>query len=482
MSVKNGFLIYPRQENNTIPPKERLASFAEFHTPLSEEQRLAQASRCMHCGVPFCQSAMTLGGMVTGCPLHNLIPEWNEEIAAGNDQYALARLLKTNPLPEFTSRVCPALCEKACINGLDGEPTTVHDNEFYIIETGFEKGWMQPKVPETRSGRKAAVIGSGPAGLAAAHLLNQRGHEVTVFEKEDRPGGLLMYGIPNMKLDKNIVKRRIDLMEKEGIRFICSKEAGKDISYDQLADEFDAVILAAGSKTPRPLGVDAAGVSGIYYAVDFLSDATRALLEGHPASITAEDKHVVIVGGGDTGNDCIGTSLRQHAASVVQLEMMPEPPETRAAGNPWPEWPKVKKTDYGQQEAIEVFGKDPRLFSTTVKSIIAEDGQIKKVEIVSLDSKMQPIEGSEQILDCDLLLIAAGFIGIPDSLKEAFSLPATRRNTVDVSFDNMAVNDHGLFACGDCRRGQSLVVWAIAEGKECARQADEWLMGYSNIE
>lgn len=482
MSANNGFLRYPRRENAIVPPAQRLASFDEFHIPLDENARKEQASRCMHCGVPFCQSALSLKGMVTGCPLHNLIPEWNEEIMAGNDQYALARLLKTNPFPEFTSRVCPALCEKACINGLDGQPTTVHDNEYYIIENAFEKGWMKPEVPAARSGKKAAVIGSGPAGLAAAQMLNHRGHKVTVFEKEDRPGGLLMYGIPNMKLDKSVVERRIALMKQEGIEFVCGVEAGKDISAQDLRSAYDAVILAAGSKVPRALNVDACGIQGIVYAVDYLSQTTKALLENQPAPITAADKHVVIVGGGDTGNDCIGTALRQHAASVVQLEMMPEPPEQRTADNPWPEWPRVKKTDYGQEEAIYRFGKDPRLFSTTVKSVLSEDGHITGVEIVQLGPDHKPVEGTEQVLDCDLLLIAAGFVGIPESLKSAFSLQTTPRNTIDASFENMAVDADGLFACGDCRRGQSLVVWALGEGKECARQADAWLMGYSNIE
>lgn len=480
--ANNGFMEFEREENHIILPRERLESWKEFHVALPYENRLEQANRCMHCGVPFCQSAIELNGMVTGCPLHNLIPEWNEEIVWGNDEYALRRLLKTNPFPEFTSRVCPALCEKACINAIDSEATTIHDNENYIIENGFEKGWMQPSIPETRSDKKIAVVGSGPAGLAAAHMLNQRGHKVTVFEKADAPGGLLMYGIPNMKLDKAIIDRRIELMKQEGIEFKCSTEVGRDVAKEDLEKEYDAIVLAAGAKKARDLRLENRPESGIVFAVDYLSEATKALQNKRKPVISAKNKHVVIVGGGDTGNDCVATALRQHCKSVVQLEMTPMAPLERSEDNPWPQWPKITKFDYGQLEAREVFGKDPRIFSATVTGCIEKNGKLAGIETVQLNEKFQPVDGTQKTMKCDLLLIAAGFIGMEDSLAEHFQLELTQRHTAKTKENSYAVNDEGLFACGDCKRGQSLVVWAIAQGKDCAKEVDHYLMGYSNIE
>ena len=488
MGKTGGFLEYDRVENNKISPLERIQNFSEFYNMNNEEERRCQAARCMDCGVPYCQSAMNLGGMVVGCPLHNLIPEWNDAIYLEQDRHALSRLLKTNPFPEFTGRVCPALCEKACINGQDGDPVTVHDNEKYIIETGYKNGWMKPAIPKLRSGKKVAVIGSGPSGLAAAYMLNKRGHLVTVFERDDRIGGLLMYGIPNMKLDKNVILRRQKLMEEEGIIFNTGVDVGKDISISKLKKEFDAIVMCCGAKKARALtakGID--GVKGVRFAVDFLSDVTKHLLDEslEKAVIpSVKNKHVVVVGGGDTGNDCIGSTIRLGAKSVTALEMMPKPPVERAANNPWPQWPKVLKTDYGHEEAIEKFGEDPRIFETTVKEVISDKGRIKSIKTVKVKfekGKLTEVKGSEETLPCDLLLIAAGFVGAEEYLPKDAKTELSPRGTVVTAEDSYATGEEGIFTAGDMHRGQSLVVWAIAEGKACAREVDEYLMGYTNL-
>ena len=490
MGKITGFMDYDRTENLSVPPRERIKSFSEFHPMLDKEQRRRQGARCMNCGVPFCQSGTEFGGMVSGCPLHNLIPEWNDEIYNGNWKQALLRLLKTNNFPEFTGRVCPALCEAACTCGLDCSPVTVRENELAIIEEGYAEGLISPAPPESRSGKKVAVIGSGPAGLAAADMLNKRGHSVTVFERDKKPGGLLMYGIPNMKLDKSIVSRRIRLMTAEGVEFKTGTDVGKDITAEELEKEFDAVVLCCGAKKPRDLAADGRDTEGIYFAVDFLSDVTREVTgEIKKATVSARGKDVIVVGGGDTGNDCVGTCIRQGCKSVIQLEMMPKLPDSRSENNPWPQWPRVCKTDYGQQEAIAVFGNDPRIYKTTVKEFISEKGSISAVKTVDLEfvkdkktGRMTPheVEGSEKVLPCGLLLIAAGFVGCEDYSADAFKLKKTQRGCITTDDGGYSAGGK-LFAAGDCRRGQSLVVWAIAEGRACAKEVDEYLMGYSNM-
>ena len=564
MGKVTGFLDYAREENKDVPVEERIKNFKEFHIPLTEEERRKQGARCMNCGVPFCQSGMKLAGMFTGCPLHNLCPEWNDEVYNGHVAHALSRLLKTNNFPEFTGRVCPALCEKACVEGLDDAPVTTHDNELYIIETAFQEGYMQPRIPEVRSGKRVAVIGAGPAGLAVADQLNHRGHSVTVFERADEIGGLLMYGIPNMKLDKSVIRRRRALMEAEGVVFRTGVDVGREtlaaaaatanadgrkagagagekpaaaeksstVTAASILRDYDAVVLACGAKQARGLNVPfIEQAHGIHYAVDYLTSQTKALHEqGEHAFgvINAKGKHVVIVGGGDTGNDCCGTAIRQGAKSVTQIEMMPEPPVERAASNPWPEWPKVLKVDYGQQEAIRVFGHDPRVYETTIKAIeTKKDGSIKAVitsKVKFENRQMVLVEGTEQKLPCDLLIIAAGFTGCESYVADAFGVALTERHVVKTEAEHYhtesavktatatqttaaaagskggeksdaaaadagniaktsaastAANAAKIFTAGDMHRGQSLVVWAIAEGRACASEVDAYLMGYS---
>lgn len=493
MGKPTGFLDFDRENNKSVKPLERIKNFNEFHSPMQKAERQNQGARCMNCGVPFCQSAMKLGGMVSGCPLHNLIPEWNDEIYHGNWEYALARLTKTASFPEFTGRVCPALCEAACSCGLYGSSVTVKENELAIIEEGYKNGWVKPRPPEVRTGKRVAVVGSGPSGLACAQRLNSRGHSVTVYEKDDRIGGLLMYGIPNMKLEKQIVDRRVKLMTDEGIQFKTGVDVGKDISADGLLKTYDAVVLCFGAGNPRDLKAENRDIKGIYFAVDFLKSTTKALLDNKLKSgfISAKGKDVVIVGGGDTGNDCVGTCIRHGCKSVTQLEMMPKLPDSRADTNPWPQYPRVCKTDYGQEEAIAVFGHDPRVYCTTVKSFIPDDsGNIKAVVTVELkpekDEKtgrtvMTEIPGSEKTLDCSLLLIAAGFLGPKPYIAKSFGAETDGRSNIATAEGSYKTNVDKLFTAGDCRRGQSLVVWAIAEGRAAAKEIDEYLMGYTNL-
>ena len=466
MGTATGFLEYSRKENPFRDITERLLDYEDLHIPQGTEERVCQASRCMNCGVPFCQSGF-------GCPLHNLIPEWNDLLSRGQEREALERLLLTAPFPEFTGRVCPALCEKAC--NLADLGVTNRDNELYLIEKGFEQGWIGRRIPERRSGKRVAVIGSGPSGLAAADLLNRLGHFVTVYERAARPGGLLMYGIPNMKLPKEIVDRRIRLMESEGIVFRVNTEA-----VPEQMEMYDAVVLCGGARKPRSLNVEHTDAKGVRFAVDFLTETTARLLSGEDHRL-AKGKQVLVIGGGDTGNDCVGTVLRQGCASVTQLEMMPAPPEYRLPGNPWPEWPRILRTDYGQQEAEAVQGSDPRVYETTVKRIITdESNRITAAETVMLrrmpEGKMEPAEGTEKILPCDLMLIAAGFVGCDERTREAFSLSADGRGRL-LPEDGSHYLGGKLFSAGDMRTGQSLVVRALADGRAAARETDRWLSG-----
>ncbi|MGN1133291.1 MAG: glutamate synthase subunit beta [Oscillospiraceae bacterium] len=494
MGKSTGFLDYEREDAEAISVEERIKNFNEFHIPLSVEEQERQGARCMDCGVPFCQSGMKIGNAFSGCPLNNLIPEWNDLIYQHNWDQAYYRLHKTNNFPEFTSRVCPALCEAACTCGANGDAVATKANEFGIIEKAYENGLCGPNIPEIRTGKKIAVIGSGPSGLAAADQLNQRGHSVTVFEREDRPGGLLMYGIPNMKLEKEIVFRKIDIMEKEGIEFKCGVDVGKDVKAADLLKEYDRVILTCGASNPRDIKVKGRDANGIYFAVDFLKSTTKAILgDGLKDKnyISAKGKKVMVIGGGDTGNDCVGTSIRHGSKSIIQLEMMPKLPDTRAEDNPWPQWPRVCKTDYGQEEAIGVFGSDPRVYQTTVKEFVKDKkGNVKAAVLVKLkpekDEKtgrlmMKEIAGSEYTVEVDLVLIAAGFLGTQDYIAKDFGVKLNGRTNIDTAENKHETNVPNVFAAGDARRGQSLVVWAIREGRDAAREVDESLIGYTNL-
>ena len=494
MGKPTGFLEYDRKNNEAVEPLERIKNFNEFHMPLSDEERTKQSARCMDCGVPFCQSGMMIGGMASGCPLNNLIPEWNELLYTGNKEQAFHRLKKTNNFPEFTSRVCPAPCEAACTCSLNGDAVSTKENENYIIEYGYETGLAKANPPKVRTGKKVAVIGSGPSGLAAADQLNKRGHSVTVFERSDRIGGLLMYGIPNMKLEKQIIDRKVKVMQEEGVTFITNANVGKNYKAAKVLKDFDRVILACGASNPRDIKVKGRDAAGIYFAVDFLTSVTKGLLDSNfkeQGPLTAKDKNVIVIGGGDTGNDCVGTSIRQGCKSVIQLEMMPKLPDARTASNPWPEWPRVCKTDYGQEEAIAVFGNDPRIYETTVKEFIKDEkGNVSKVITVKVERKLEKesgrfvmaeVPGSEQELDADLVLIAAGFLGTESYVAKAFGVELNNRTNVLTQQGKYATSVDNVFVCGDMHRGQSLVVWAIREGREVAKAVDSHLMGYSNL-
>lgn len=450
----------------------------------------------MDCGVPFCQNGQVIAGMVSGCPLNNLVPEWNDLLYMGNMEQAYNRLHKTNNFPEFTSRVCPALCEKACTCGLNGDPVSVRANEHLIIENAYEKGYAKAKALAVRTGKTVAVVGSGPSGLAVADQLNKRGHSVTVFERDDRIGGLLMYGIPNMKLEKHVIDRKIAIMKEEGVEFKTGVNVGKDAKANELLKKYDKVVLACGSRHARDIKAPGRDANGIYFAVDFLTSTTKSLLNNNGklvdgTYVSAKGKDVVVIGGGDTGNDCVGTSIRHGAKSVLQLEMMPKAPDERLESNPWPEWPRICKTDYGQEEAIAMFGHDPRVYQTTVKEFVKDKaGNLKKLVLVKLEAKkdaktgrlnMVEIKGSEYEVDCQLVLIAAGFLGSEDYVTKAFKVETDGRTNVKTEPGKYATSAENVFTAGDVHRGQSLVVWAIREGRDCAKEVDQALMGYSNL-
>lgn len=494
MGKPTGFLEYQRVDGACVPPLERIRNFNEFHRGLAPKEQQLQGARCMACGVPFCQSGRMISGMASGCPLNNLVPEWNDLVYHGNWEQAYYRLEKTNCFPEFTSRVCPALCEAACTCNLNGDPVATKANERAIIENAWNTGLIRPNPPKIRTGKKVAVVGSGPSGLAAAMQLNRRGHQVTVFERHDRIGGLLRYGIPNMKLEKDVIDRRIRLMEEEGITFVTNTDIGKDRKAKELLKEFDRVLLCCGASHPRDIQAPGREAKGIWFAVDFLRTVTKSLLDselqdGQVPKI--HGKHVVVIGGGDTGNDCVGTAIRLGAKSVVQLEMMPQPPLTRAENNPWPEWPRVCKTDYGQEEAIAVFGHDPRIYQATVSEFIKnKKGDLTHLKIVHLEPQkdektgrtvMTPVPESEKQIPADLVLIAAGFLGAEKYITDDFQVALTARTNVMTSDGGYQTSVPNVFTAGDMHRGQSLVVWAIREGREAARAVDESLMGYSNL-
>ncbi len=493
MGKPTGFIEYLRETPAARSPLERIADWNEFHLHLPEARMRQQAARCMDCGVPFCHTGTLLSGMASGCPIHNLIPEWNDLVWRGLWKEALDRLHKTNNFPEFTGRVCPAPCEGSCVLGINAPPVTIKAIECEIADRGWTEGWIVPQPPRVRTGKKVAIVGSGPAGLCAAAQLNRAGHWVTVFERADRPGGLLMYGIPNMKLDKQqVVLRRIRQLEAEGIRFVCNTEVGKNYPAERLLREFDATILCTGATQPRDLPVPGRDLAGVHFAMEYLTANTKALLDGssNGSEISAAGKDVVVIGGGDTGTDCVATALRQGCRRLVQLEILPRPPLERAPNNPWPEWPKIYRLDYGQEEAAAKFGGDPRVYLTTATRFEGDaEGRACAVHTVEVrwerDERGQwvprPVPGTEKILPAQLVLLAMGFLGPEQPLLDALGIERDARSNIKAEYEKYATNIPGVFAAGDCRRGQSLVVWAFNEGRGAARECDRYLMGHTDL-
>ncbi len=496
MGKITGFMEYDRKDGPVVPEADRIRNFDEFHRPLSQKDQELQGARCMECGVPFCQSGMMIGGMMSGCPLHNLVPEMNDLVWRGRWEQAYVRLSKTHVFPEFTGRVCPALCENACTCGLHQAPVSTKENEKAVIEYAFAHGLVTEEEPHVRTGKSIAVVGSGPSGLAAAVMLNRRGHKVTVFERNEAAGGLLRFGIPNMKLDKRIIDRRLRIMENAGIEIRCGVDVGRDLAAEELVNGYDRVLLCCGASKPRDINVPGRDSKGIHFAVYFLSEVTKnlmrcdysakKLMDEQPFGFgSVRGKNVVVIGGGDTGNDCVGTCIRLGAASVRQLEMMPKPPIARLPGNPWPEWPRVLKTDYGQEEAAFVFGEDPRICETTVKAFRKdENGCLEAVETVRVrmtEKGPEEIPGSGEVLRAELVLIAAGFLGAEEYVTDAFGVQKTPGGSVLTADGAFETTAERVFTAGDMHIGQSLVVRAVAEGIRAARAADESLMGYTNL-
>jgi glutamate synthase (NADPH/NADH) small chain len=489
MGKPTGFIDYLRELPVDRAPLERISDWNEFHPHLEENRLRHQGARCMDCGVPFCHTGKLISGMAAGCPVNNVIPEWNDLVYRGLWREALDRLHMTNNFPEFTGRVCPAPCEGSCVLGINESPVTIKNIENEIIDRGWDEGWVLPEPPGARTGKKVAVIGSGPAGLAAAQQLNRSGHLVTVLEREDRPGGLLMYGIPNMKLEKKaVVERRIELLEAEGIRFLCNANVGDNVEAQLLLRDFDATVICTGATQPRDLPVAGRDLRGVHFAMEYLTANTRALLNGGAdhSPIHARGKDVIVIGGGDTGTDCVGTALRQGCRSVTQIEIMARPPVERASDNPWPEWPKVYRLDYGQEEAAAKYGDDPRVYLTTVRKF-AGDASGNLDSIVTVDVQWQrndkgavvPVEvpGTEQVRPAQLALLAMGFLGPEQALLKDIGVACDARSNVQAEYGRYATSVKGVFSAGDCRRGQSLVVWAIYEGRGAAAACDRFLMG-----
>jgi glutamate synthase (NADPH/NADH) small chain len=485
MGKPTGFKEYPRKKVDWRLPVVRVNDFQEIYTEPTEEHLRKQGARCMDCGVPFCQSA-------TGCPIENLIPEWNDLVYHGRWREALERLHKTNNFPEFTGRVCPAPCEGACVLGITNPPVTIKNIECAIIDRGFQEGWVSPEIPTSRSGKNVAIIGSGPAGLAAAAQLNKVGHTVTVYERANRIGGLLMYGIPNMKLDKEVVQRRLDLMAAEGIKFVTNADVGRNIDPKQLLAENHAVLLATGATKPRDLPIPGRQLKGVHYAMEFLTASTSSLLDSHLEDkkfISAKGKRVIVIGGGDTGCDCIGTSLRHGCTKLVNFELLDRPPDSRAPNNPWPQWPRIFRSDYGHEEAEAKFGSDPRTYNILSKEFIDDGhGNVAGIRTVRVqwafeNGKLNMVEipGSEEVIEADLVLMAMGFLGPEHYVSELLGIEADPRSNYKAEHGQFATSVPGVFAAGDCRRGQSLVVWAINEGRGAARAIDIYLRGHSTL-
>ncbi|MFZ5805649.1 MAG: glutamate synthase subunit beta [Verrucomicrobiota bacterium] len=485
MGKPTGFMEIERALPKDRSVEERTGDWEEFHRHFPDEELQKQGARCMECGVPYCHSGFLLAGMACGCPLHNLIPEWNDLVYRGQWKEAWMRLQRTNNFPEFTGRVCPAPCEGSCVLGIHEPPVTIKEIECTIIDRAWEEGWMQPNPPKKRTGKKVAIVGSGPAGLACADQLNHMGHEVTVFERADRIGGLLMYGIPNMKLDKQkVFQRRVDLMAEEGVKFITNTEIGVNHPAEKLLKEFNAVVLCCGATQPRDLPIEGRQLKGVHFAMEFLKANTQHVLDEKKDYISAKGKDVIVIGGGDTGTDCVGTSIRHGCKSVVQLEILPRPPEARSPDNPWPQWPKIYRVDYGQEEAAEIFGEDPRQYCVTAKKFVGDaSGILKEVHTVQVEwakdekGRFVPkdIPGTEKVLSAQLVLLAMGFLGPEDAALTSLKIERDERSNAKAEYGKFATNIKGVFAAGDMRRGQSLVVWAINEGRLAAQACDRFL-------